>query len=89
MALTKQKTKEVVVKYQSHPSDTGSTSVQVALLTERIQYISGHLKEHSKDYAGERGLLKLVGQRKRLLKYLKDTDFTEYQKVIKQLEVRK
>jgi len=89
MTLTKQARHGVITKYQAHPTDSGSTSVQVALITERINYISSHLKTHSKDYAGERGLLKLVGQRKRLLSYLKKEDFAQYQKLIKQLEVRK
>ena len=89
MPITKQKKHSIVTKYQQHPTDTGSTSVQVAILTERIGYISSHLSTNSKDFSGERGLLKLVGQRKRLLKYLKNENFGEYQKVVKQLEVRK
>jgi small subunit ribosomal protein S15 len=63
--------------------------VQVALLTARIKEISEHLKAHKKDFSGERGLLKLVGKRKRLLSYLKNQNFEEYQKTIKELEVRK
>ena len=89
MPLTKQKKQEIAGKYQTHPSDTGGTAVQVALITERVQSISAHLKAHSKDFSGERGLLKLVGQRKRLLSYLKKQNFGEYQKLIKQLDVRK
>ncbi|MDD2774267.1 MAG: 30S ribosomal protein S15 [Elusimicrobiales bacterium] len=89
MAFTKQTKQNTVIKYQAHPTDCGGTAVQVALVTERINYISSHLKNHPKDYAGERGLLKLVGQRKRLLTYLKEKDFAHYQKLIKQLEVRK
>jgi small subunit ribosomal protein S15 len=89
MAFTKQTKQGVVTKYQAHPTDCGSTAVQIALVTERINYISSHLKTHTKDYAGERGLMILVGQRKRLLSYLKQKDFAHYQKLIKQLEVRK
>ncbi|MFA6583986.1 MAG: 30S ribosomal protein S15 [Elusimicrobiaceae bacterium] len=89
MTLTKEKRSEVLTKFQAHPSDTGSSSVQIALITERIRYISAHLKNSPKDYAGERGLLKLVGQRRRLLRYLKDTNLTEYHKVVKQLDMRK
>jgi len=82
-------TKETITKFQEHPTDTGSTAVQVALLTERIKYISAHLKDNPKDYSGERGLLKLVGQRRRLLSYVKKNDLNEYQQLIKKLEVRK
>ena len=89
MAFTKQTKQAAITKYQAHPTDCGSTAVQVALITERINYISSHLRNHSKDYAGERGLVNLVGQRKRLLTYLKQKDLAHYQKLIKQLEVRK
>ena len=89
MALTKQKTQEVVEKYGTSAKNSGMASVQVALLTERIQYISKHLKTHSKDYASELGLIKMVGQRKRLLSYLGKRDNAEYKKLIKQLDLRK
>ncbi|MDD4004198.1 MAG: 30S ribosomal protein S15 [Elusimicrobiaceae bacterium] len=89
MTTTKERRTEVLTKFQAHPSDTGSTSVQVAFLTERIAYISAHLKNNPKDFAGERGLLKLVGQRRRLLRYLKETNLNAYHSLIKQLDMRK
>ena len=89
MALTKQKRLDVVEKFKRTPADTGSTPVQVALLTERITYLSEHLKTHPKDYASQLGLLKLVGHRKRLLTYFKKTSFPEYQKLLKQTDLRK
>jgi len=89
MALTTKDRKDIISKFQSTANDTGSPAVQVALITERIQYISQHLKTNPKDYAGERGLLKLVGQRKRLLAYLKKNDFAKYQEVTKELNLRK
>ena len=76
-------------KFQSSANDTGSSAVQIALITERIKYISEHLKSNPKDYAGERGLNKLVGQRKKLLAYLKRTDLEKYNKVTKELNLRK
>lgn len=89
MALTKQKSQDIIDKFKKNPADTGSTPVQVALLTERIAYLSEHLKTHPKDYASQLGLLKLVGHRKRLLTYFKKTNLPEYQKLIKQTELRK
>jgi len=89
MALTVKDRKDIISKFQGAPNDTGSPAVQIALITERIQYISQHLKTNPKDYAGERGLLKLVGQRKRLLAYLKKHDFAKYQQVTKELNLRK
>ncbi len=89
MALTTKDRKDIISKFQAAANDTGSPAVQVALITERIQYISSHLKNNPKDFAGERGLLKLVGQRKRLLAYLKKKDFAKYQQVTKELNLRK
>ncbi|MDR0646774.1 MAG: 30S ribosomal protein S15 [Elusimicrobiota bacterium] len=89
MALTTKDRENIISKFQSSAKDTGSPAVQVALITERIQYISEHLKANPKDYAGERGLLKLVGQRKRLLAYLKKHDFAKYQELTKELKLRK
>jgi small subunit ribosomal protein S15 len=89
MALTVKDRKDIISKFQSTANDTGSPAVQIALITERIQYISEHLKTNPKDYAGERGLMKLVGQRKRLLSYLKKNDFAKYQEVTKELKLRK
>ena len=89
MSLTKQKTQEIITKFQAHPGDTGNAAVQVALITERINYISSHLKINTKDHHGELGLIKLVGQRKRLLKYIKANDMAAYQKLIKETDLRK
>ncbi|MDA8243379.1 MAG: 30S ribosomal protein S15 [Elusimicrobia bacterium] len=89
MSLTKNKTREIVEKFSAKPNDTGSASVQVALITERIQYLSKHLTGSPKDHASQRGLSKLVAQRKRLLAYLESNDREEYKKVIKSLGLRK
>ena len=87
--ITKENKIETVRKHGKDASDTGSTPVQIALITERISHLSGHLKGNKKDYATQLGLLKLVGQRRRLLAYLKKTDFTGYSGILKQLELRK
>lgn len=89
MALSQEKKVHNIKKFQTHPTDTGSPEVQVSLLTERIKEISAHLGIHKKDNSGEMGLLKLVGKRKRLLDYLKKTNFDKYKKIIKELEMRK
>ncbi|MGB2579767.1 small subunit ribosomal protein S15 [Elusimicrobium simillimum] len=89
MVLSVNDRKEIMGKFQTSAADTGSPSVQVALITERIKYLSEHLKANPKDYAGERGLNKLVGQRKRLLAYLKKSDFAKYTQVTKELKLRK
>ncbi len=77
-----------IAKYQTSESDTGSTRVQVAILTERINYLSDHFKKHKKDHHSEQGLLKMIGQRRRLLGYLKRTDVEGYRKVIGELGLR-
>ena len=77
-----------VAKYKTHASDTGSTRVQIALLTERINYLTDHFRTHAKDHHGRRGLLKMVGKRRRLLEYLKRTDVEGYRKVIGDLGLR-
>ncbi len=89
MVLVKEKKGEIVSDYQLHDKDTGSPEVQVAILTERINYLTGHLKTHSKDHPSRRGLLKLVGQRRRLLDYLKRTEFSRYKGLIERLGIRK
>ena len=89
MPLSKDRINEIVQEYQLHEKDTGSTEVQVALLTNRITYLTGHLKEHKKDHHSRRGLLKLVGQRRRLLDYLKGTDIEAYRALIARLELRR
>jgi small subunit ribosomal protein S15 len=85
MAFTKTPT---VQKYQTHESDTGSTRVQVALLTERINYLTDHFRDHKKDHHGRRGLLKMVGKRRRLLNYLKRTDVDAYRQLVQDLGLR-
>lgn len=82
-------TKNLVKKYQTHEGDTGSTQVQVALLSERIVELTEHLKEHKKDFDSRSGLLKLVGRRRRLLNYLAATESEIYQNLIKDLGLRK
>ena len=89
MVLSVNDRKDIISKFQTSAADTGSPGVQVALITERIKYLSDHLKANPKDYAGERGLTKLVGQRKRLLAYLKKSDFAAYSKITKELNLRK
>jgi small subunit ribosomal protein S15 len=89
MALVQEKKQELVQKYKRHEKDTGSPEVQVALLSERITYLTEHFKTHKKDHHSRRGLLKLVGQRRRLLDYLKTTDAGRYKALIEQLGIRK
>ena len=77
-----------VRKYQTHEGDTGSTRVQVAILTERINYLTDHFRAHKKDHHGRQGLLKMVGKRRRLLNYLKRTDVDSYRRVVQELGLR-
>jgi small subunit ribosomal protein S15 len=77
-----------ITKFRAHDTDTGSTRVQVALLTERINYLTDHFKKHAKDHHSRRGLLKMVGKRKRLLEYLKQNDVDGYRRVIGDLGLR-
>ncbi len=86
--LSKEKKQEIIKDYQREEGDTGSSEVQVALLTARIIQLTDHLKEHSNDYHSRRGLLKMVGKRKRLLKYLKNTDIERYRNLISRLGLR-
>ena len=81
--------KDVISKYRLHESDTGSSEVQVALLSQRIEYLTEHFKTHKKDHHSRRGLLKLVGQRRRLLDYLKRKDADRYAELIRKLGIRK
>ncbi len=83
------KKQDIVVKFKTHEGDTGSPEVQVALATERINYLTEHFKTHKKDHHSRRGLLKLVGQRRRMLDYLKSKDTTRYAKLINDLGIRK
>lgn len=89
MVLTAEQKGEIVSGYRTHDTDTGSPEVQVAILTERIKYLTEHFKTHQKDHHSRRGLLKLVGQRRRLLDYLKKKDFNRYKELIERLGIRK
>ncbi len=89
MMMTTERKTEIVSTHRRHESDTGSAEVQVALLTERITQLTEHLKGHKKDHASRRGLLKMVGKRSRLLRYLTNTDRERYQKIIASLGLRK
>jgi len=88
MALTQQQKQEIIAQYQVHETDTGSSDVQVAMLTERIQRLSSHLQANTKDYSSRRGLLKLIGQRKRLLAYINKHNREHYQALIRRLGIR-
>ena len=87
--ITLERKGELIHQYQKHEGDTGSPEVQVALITERINHLTEHLKVHKKDFTSRRGLLMMVGQRGRLLKYLQSTDMERYQTLIKRLGIRK
>lgn len=80
---------EIIEKFKIHPTDTGSSEVQIALLTDRIQYLTEHFKVHKKDHHSRQGLLKLVGQRRSLLDYLKKKDVNKYKTMLKELGLRK
>jgi small subunit ribosomal protein S15 len=83
------RTQEILTSYRRHDTDTGSPEVQIALLSDRIGYLTEHFKTHAKDHHSRRGLLKLVGQRRRLLDYLKRIEFQRYKTVIERLNIRK
>ncbi len=87
--ITKEKKAAIIAEYGKTPNDTGSTQVQVAILTARINELTEHLKVHKKDHHSRRGLLMMVGQRRGLLEYLKKTDITEYRALIEKLGLRK
>ena len=89
MSITPDKKQEVIGEYCTHEGDTGSPDVQVAILTERIRHLTEHLKTHRKDHASRRGLLMMVGQRARLLRYLKKKDWSRYTNLIKRLGIRR
>jgi small subunit ribosomal protein S15 len=89
MTLTPAKTSELAKKFGANDKDSGSASVQVALLTERINYLSSHFEKNKHDHHSNRGLLKITGRRKSLLKYIQRTDEPKYAKVIKELNLRK
>ena len=89
MPLTKERKTELIESYRTHGSDTGSLEVQVAILSDRIAYLTDHFKSHAKDHHSRRGLLKLVGQRRRLLDYLRTSATDRYAELIKRLGIRK
>ena len=89
MSLSKEQKSTLITTYKLHAGDTGSPDVQVALLTERINSLAPHFKEHKKDHHSRRGLLKLVSSRRRLLDYIKKTDNARYQQLIQRLNIRK
>jgi len=89
MGLAKEKKAEIIQKYGQSDKDTGNTAVQIALLTQRIQELTDHFKNHKKDHHSRRGLLKMVGQRKRLLNYLSEKDMESYRSLVKDLNIRK
>ena len=89
MVLTPEVKKEIIDQFKLSENDTGSPEVQIALLSNRIRYLTEHFKVHKKDHHSRRGLLKLVGQRRRLLNYLKRRNVERYQNVIKELGIRK
>ncbi len=89
MPLSKERKQEIVSTYGASEKDTGSTEAQIAILSERISYLTDHLKTHAKDHGCRRGLLKLVGKRRRLLRYLANKDLEKYRELIKQLGIRK
>jgi small subunit ribosomal protein S15 len=87
--LTVERKRAIINEYKTHESDTGSPEVQIAILTERINYLTEHLKTHKKDHHSRRGLLKMVGQRRGLLNYLSNKDIARYRAIIERLGLRK
>ncbi len=89
MVLVKDKKQQIIEGFKIHSRDTGSAEVQIALLTERINSLAGHFKQHKKDFHSRRGLLMMVGRRRRLLNYLKKKDAKKYEEVLEKLKLRK
>jgi small subunit ribosomal protein S15 len=89
MALAKERKQEITKEFQLHEKDTGSSDVQIAIMTERINEVTEHLKQHMKDHHSRRGLLRLVGRRRRLLDYLSLKDHERYQAILKKLNLRR
>ncbi|TDQ39691.1 30S ribosomal protein S15 [Aureibacillus halotolerans] len=89
MALTQERKNELIAEYKTHDQDTGSPEVQVAVLTEQINSLNEHLREHKKDHHSRRGLLKMVGKRRNLLNYLRKNDVTRYRELIQKLGLRR
>ena len=89
MALTQERKQQLIEEYKIHENDTGSPEVQIAILTDKINYLNEHLRIHKKDHHSRRGLLKMVGQRRHLLNYLKDQDVQRYRDLINKLGLRR
>ena len=89
MVLVKEKKTQIIDDFKGHAKDTGSSAVQIAILTEKINYLSDHLKVHRKDFHSRRGLLMMIGKRRRLLSYLKEKSPSKYEETIKKLDLRK
>jgi small subunit ribosomal protein S15 len=89
VAQQAEKKSEIIEKFRTHDTDTGSSEVQIALLSDRISYLTDHFKVHKRDHHSRRGLLKLVGQRRRLLQHLKKKDIAKYRNIIQALGIRK
>ena len=89
LVLDKQDKAQIIDKFKAHEGDTGSPAVQIALLTGRIEYLTEHLQQHRKDHHSRRGLLKLVGQRRRLLNYLRNKDIDRYRALLGELSLRR
>jgi len=89
MAITQERKQQIIDQYKTHENDTGSPEVQIAILTENIQNLTEHLRDHKKDHHSRRGLLKMVGQRRRLLAYLKNKDVQRYSALIEKLGLRR
>ncbi|MBM7701911.1 30S ribosomal protein S15 [Metabacillus iocasae] len=89
MAITQERKNELISEYKTHANDTGSPEVQIAVLTEQINNLNGHLRTHKKDHHSRRGLLKMVGRRRNLLNYLRNKDVTRYRELINKLGLRR
>ncbi|WP_110112788.1 30S ribosomal protein S15 [Bacillus sp. CGMCC 1.16541] len=89
MAITQERKNELINEYKTHANDTGSPEVQIAVLTEQINNLNGHLRTHKKDHHSRRGLLKMVGRRRNLLNYLRNKDVTRYRELINKLGLRR
>ncbi len=89
MAITKEEKQTIIAEFGADANDTGTTEVQIALLTKRIQDLTGHFKTHTQDHNSRRGLLKLVGKRRRLLRYLQKNDVNRYRQLLERLNLRK
>lgn len=89
MALTQERKNEIIAEFRTHESDTGSPEVQIAVLTEEINNLNEHLRVHKKDHHSRRGLFKMVGRRRNLLKYLRDNDVQRYREIITKLGLRR